>query len=59
MRLSALALRLYCFVEKLFPRGGPGCVGVAEGNKRRANDPLAACGPNDELLNGRFSPKQG
>ena len=36
-----------CFVEKLFPRGGPDCVGVAEGDKRYPNNPLAAYGRPD------------
>jgi len=43
------ALRPCCSVEKIFPWGGPDCVGVAEGDKRRANNPLAACGRPDAV----------
>ena len=34
-------------VEELLLGGGPGSVGVAEGDKRHANGPLAACGRPD------------
>jgi len=64
-RFRKARLTHLCSVEKLFHQGGPDCVGVAEGDKRCANDPLAACGRPDgvraahhELLNKRFSTKQ-